>query len=160
MTWSWESLSASLATKPAQLLATINERMKSLEQMLANLDDAPVHAKAYTTNATTTTLATEAAPASKTLTMVGLVTGRHTGGSGGTAEDAAGYHVLVTAKNDAGTAAVVGSVVTVVGESQAGWNCAVDANGGNIRVRVTGAANNNVTWVWSRLSKQIVTDAT
>ena len=39
--------------------------------------------------------------------------------------------------------------MTVLGESQAGWNCTLTASGGSILVRVTGAVDNNVTWSWS-----------
>ena len=46
--------------------------------------------------------------------------------------------------------AVPGSgTVTVLGESQAGWDCTLAATGGTILVQVTGAAGNSVTWNWS-----------
>ena len=39
--------------------------------------------------------------------------------------------------------------MTVLGESQAGWDCTLVASAGTIVIKVTGAANNNVVWVWS-----------
>lgn len=54
-------------------------------------------------------------------------------------------------KNDGGTLSLVGSVRTVVtdNESTAGWDVTLDANSTNIRVRLTGAAATNITWLIS-----------
>lgn len=42
----------------------------------------------------------------------------------------------------------MGSVQTIGtdAEDQAGWDATLDINSTNVRVRVTGAADNNVTW--------------
>lgn len=160
MAWNWETVKDSLVQRATEWTGVLNLRMKALERHLANADELPVHAKVKTTDATVTLLIAEAVPASKTLGVLGFVIGRRTGGSAGTAEDAALYRVEFVAKNAAGTAAVIGEDVTAIGESQAGWDCAVDANSGNVRIRVTGAANNNVTWAWSRLMRQVVANNT
>ena len=100
-----------------------------------------------TTDATVTTLATIAVPATTTLTIEGTVSARRTGGVAGAAEDAAGYHVLATYKNVAGTATLVGAgSITVVGEDQAGWDVTLSASAGNALIRVTGAADNLIDW--------------
>lgn len=100
-----------------------------------------------TTDATVTTIATIAVPATTTLTIEGTVSARRTGGSSGTAEDAAGYQVLATYKNVAGTATLVGAgSIIVVGEDQAGWDVTLSASAGNALIRVTGSSNNNVNW--------------
>jgi len=61
-------------------------------------------------------------------------------------DEVASYIVLGTFRNDGGTLTLVDSIVTTVGEDTAGWDCAVDANGTDIRLRVTGAAATNINW--------------
>lgn len=103
-----------------------------------------------TTDAVATALATIAVAVDTTTLIEARVVARRTGGASGTAQDGAGYVLTATLKNTAGTAALIGSVdVDVTQESQAGWDCTIDANGGNARILVTGAANNNVTWLAS-----------
>lgn len=101
-----------------------------------------------TTNATVTTLHTIPAPSSSTLTVVGYVTARRTGGASGTAEDGATYRVEYSVKNVAGTATLIGSSITVIGESQAAWDVTLAGSTSNILIQVTGAASNNITWKW------------
>lgn len=144
MSWTWGTLG-----DPA-LGAMLNAPMKALENYLGkNEKYCPVQGVARTTDATVTTLATYSVPVNTTVQIEGMCVARRTGGSGGSANDGAGYKVLAVCKNTSGTATVIGSSVTVVGESQAAWALTVDASGGDARVRVAGAANNNVTWAWS-----------
>lgn len=100
-----------------------------------------------TTDATVTTLATIPVPASTTLGVTGYVVARRTGGSAGTAEDGAYYRVETVYKNAAGTATAIGTTVTAIGESQAAWDVTVSQSGGNVLIQVTGAVDNNVTWM-------------
>lgn len=142
--WTWERL-----TDPI-MGAVFDRPMKSLENELGiAAKTMPVQSKARTTDATVTTLHTQAIPVDTTLTLSGYVTARRTGGSAGTANDGAGYRVEFVAKNSAGTAAVIGSSVNVIGESQAGWDVSVSASSGAVLVRVTGAASNSLSWVGS-----------
>lgn len=100
-----------------------------------------------TTDATVTTLFSVAIPASTAIILKALVVGRRTGGSSGTAEDAAAYEITALYKNVAGTATAIGSpTITVIGESQAGWDVTLVVSSGDVQIRVTGAANNNVSW--------------
>ncbi len=99
-----------------------------------------------TTNATTTTIATIAIAASTTTMIEAYVTARRTGGSAGTAEDAAAYIIAACYKNVAGTATEVGESSIFSAEDQAGWSCAVNVSSGNALIQVTGAANNNINW--------------
>lgn len=109
-----------------------------------------------TTDATVTTIATIAVPATTTLHIEATIVARRTGGSSGTAEDGAAYKVLVAYKNVAGTATLVGSgAVTTVGEDQAGWDVTVSASGGNALIRVTGALDNNVNWACRYTTTQV-----
>lgn len=100
-----------------------------------------------TTNATVTTLATYTLPSSTTYGVEAIVVARRTGGSSGTAEDGARYKLSAVYKNVAGTATIIGSVhQEQVDEDQAGWDATLDVTGATVRVRVTGAANNNIDW--------------
>ena len=112
-------------------------------------------AKVLTTDATVTTVQTYTIPASTTWAFDGYVVARRTGGASGTAEDGASYRVEAVIKNVAGTATSIGSVVTVIGESQAAWDVTVDVTGATARIRVTGASGNNISWVWTGNVRQV-----
>lgn len=71
------------------------------------------------------------------------VTARRTGGSSGTAEDGAGYVLSATFQ---GAAQIGTTTVVATHENQAGWDATLDYSANTFRIRVTGAANNNVTW--------------
>lgn len=144
MAWTWSPLGDNTA---------LNDRMRGLQAYLGLSEkQRPTQSVTRTTDATVTTLHTQAIPVNTTVQVEGWVTARRTGGSGGSANDGAGYVVRFVAKNTAGTAALIGSAsVSVIGESQAGWDVTVSASSGNILVQVTGAANNAVTWIWSGL---------
>lgn len=101
-----------------------------------------------TTNATQTTLATVAISANYTYQIDAWVVARRTGGTSGTADDGASYHRRASYTTKSGTVTLMGSVQTIGtdAEDQAGWDVTLDVSTTNVRVRVTGAANNNVTW--------------
>lgn len=112
--------------------------------------NAYAHDRIKTTDATVTTLSTVVVPVDHTLLVDGFVVARRTGGLSGSTNDGAGYRVQFVAKNTAGTAALIGSgTITVLGESQAGWDVTLSASSGNILVRVTGAAQNDIEWRWT-----------
>jgi len=112
-------------------------------------------ASVSTTDETVTTVQTITIPASTTLSFDGYVVSRRTGGASGTAEDGASYRVEGVFKNAAGTATSIGSSITVIGESQAGWDVTIDATGATARIRVTGAASNSITWTWTGNIRQV-----
>lgn len=97
-----------------------------------------------TTDATATTIA-QIFPQSATLLYFHIF-GERTGGSAGTAGDAAGY--IRSAMYKFTTVPVlVGSVTDIMtSESQAGWDVSFTAGVTDVTVKVTGAANNNVSW--------------
>jgi hypothetical protein len=100
-----------------------------------------------TTDATVTTLHSLATTTDYTYVVEVKVIARRTGGASGAAGDSAGYSLLGTFKNVAGTVTQVGTTsVVATHESQAAWDCVFDISTTNIRVRITGAAGNNVTW--------------
>ena len=103
--------------------------------------------RAATTDATVTTLFTYTIPASTTVLIQANVVARRTGGTLGTAEDGAGYVIDATIKNVAGVATLIGAVLPdVTQEDQVLWDATIDVTGATARVRVTGAASNNVVW--------------
>lgn len=102
-----------------------------------------------TTDATQTSLAeiNGTGVISHACVVEATVVGFRTGGSSGSTADSAGYKLLAIYKNNAGTLTQVGSTTqTVLGESQAAWDATLDASSNQMRVRVTGAANNNIRW--------------
>lgn len=100
-----------------------------------------------TTNNTQTTLDTIAIMASSTYLIESRIVARRTGGSAGTADDGATYVRRGSYTTKSGTVTLLG--VEVIGtdrEDQAGWDVTLDINGTDVRVRVTGATNNNISW--------------
>jgi len=101
-----------------------------------------------TTNATTATAATIAIASGNTYLIEARIVARRTGGSSGTADDGATYVRRGTYTTKSGTVTLMGSVQTIGtdAEDQAGWDATLDISGTNVLVRVTGAANNDITW--------------
>jgi hypothetical protein len=96
-----------------------------------------------TTGATETTAASFATRSNKVYHVDVTVTAVRTD----TFEQAASYVRRATFLNDGGTLAIVGSVTSDhTAESDSNWNCTLDASGTDIRVRVTGAADTNISW--------------
>lgn len=102
-----------------------------------------------TTDATQTTLATIPITASRTYMIEARVVARRTGGTSGTADDGASYSRRGTYTTKSGTVTLMGSVQTIGtdAEDQAAWDVTLSISSTNVLVRVTGAANNNITWM-------------
>jgi hypothetical protein len=97
-----------------------------------------------TTDATQTTSATFPTKSNRAYLAIARVAATETTDF----DEVAGYERIATFKNDGGTLTLVGSVTSVhTAESTAGWDVTLDASGTDIRVRVTGAADTNVTWL-------------
>lgn len=129
--------------------ATLGNEVFRVESVATNDDPSErvFQNRAATTDATVTTLHTVTIPASTTVHVEARVIARRTGGTAGTAEDAAGYIIQGTFKNVAGAATLVGATtIDHVAEDQPAWDAALTASGATVLVRVTGAANNNITW--------------
>jgi hypothetical protein len=142
MAWTWGSIGDRVVGP------LLNTPMKALENYLGRAErEFPIRDRVATTDATVTTISTIPVPVNHTLLIVAYIVARRTGGSAGSANDGAAYRLEVAAKNTSGTAAeLAAETLTVIGESQAGWTVASSASGGNILLRVTGAADNNVQW--------------
>lgn len=103
--------------------------------------------KTTTTDATVTTLATIPIAASRTYLLEGYITARRTGGVAGTADDGATYVIRAMVTTKAGTVTVNTTGLTQdAAEDQAAWACVFAVSGTDVLVRVTGAADNNVSW--------------
>lgn len=103
-------------------------------------------AQVSTTDATTTTLQTIAVPADKELVIEARVLGRRTGGTAGTAGDAAAYVRTARFKNIGGTVTRMDIQTDYTSEDQKSWDATIVASGSNAVVQVSGAANNNIDW--------------
>lgn len=120
----------------------------NVADMLATLNpgDRAFSATVNTTNASATAITSVAVPTNTTLTLEALLAARRTGGSSGAVGDAAGYVAYCCAKNIAGTVTIVAQALDFTAEDQAAWTAAFAVASTNIELRVTGAANNNITW--------------
>jgi hypothetical protein len=74
------------------------------------------------------------------------ITGVKTGGSSGVTGDCALYELMATVKNILGTLSVQNLQTLYSYEDQAGWAATIDVSGTSVRVRVTGASNNIISW--------------
>lgn len=150
------SLSLPIVTTPYQLTLAAPSMgagvsFRGSHDVAGDVAEAMVHARLATTNATPGVLWTWSPPSAeeKTWLITAKVIARRTGGSGGSAQDSAGYVRVACFNNDGGTVALVGSAGNVfTAEDQAGWDCTIAVTGGAaVEVQVTGALNNNISWV-------------
>lgn len=122
-------------------------RMETVAPAGDNIKCTTYQRRVATTDATQTILHAHTCPASTTSLLEFRVVARRTGGIAGTAEDGAAYVIRGTYKVVGGTATLIGSVTTEYSaESQAGWDATLDVSGDVVRLQVTGAADNNVSW--------------
>lgn len=102
-----------------------------------------------TTSATVTTLGAITLNASTTTLIEARVVARRTGGTAGTAEDGIAVVVRGAYKMVGGVATALTNgtpATTFESDDQAAMTATLDTSGATVRVRVTGAANNNLTW--------------
>lgn len=96
-----------------------------------------------TTDATQTTAATHTTKPNKAYGVTARITATETTDF----DEQAFYIRYALFKNDGGTLALVGAVTAdATIESTSGWDATLDADGDDIRVRVTGASATNITW--------------
>lgn len=103
-------------------------------------------AQVSTTDATATTLTSVTVPTDSVLYLKARIVGRRTGGAAGANGDSAVYERSARFKNVGGTVTINQLQTDFTSEDQLGWNGTLDVSGASARMRVTGAANNNVTW--------------
>lgn len=105
-------------------------------------------AQTTTIDATATTLQSVTVPTDSTLLLIAKIVGRRTGGTGGANGDSAVYIRTARYKNVGGTVTINNLQTDYTSEeiTQIAWNGTLDVSGTSARIRVTGAANNNITW--------------
>lgn len=97
-----------------------------------------------TTDATETTAASFTTRPNKAYGVVAKIVATETTDF----DESAFYIRTALVENDGGTASVQGSVGTPTTiEVTGGWDATIDVDGDDIRVRVTGAAATNITWL-------------
>lgn len=127
-------------------------RVSSLSFPIGTGDDPKIDTyqnRTTTTNGTTATLHTFSTTTNTSYLITAKILARRTGGTSGAAGDSATYVLSWGVKNVAGTVtAIGGAAVSVLSsqEDQGGWDATMDISGTSVRVRVTGAADNNITW--------------
>lgn len=100
-----------------------------------------------TTNASTTTIATYSVPNNSVMTIRSEVICRKTAGAGtGTVGTGNAYERSVKATNIGGTVTIATTQSDWTSEAIASFNCTYDVSGTTVRLRVTGSANNDVSW--------------
>lgn len=74
-------------------------------------------------------------------------------------DEVAGYVMVGTFKRDGGTLSLVGSVAALLtAETTGGWAATMDADGDDIRVRVTGASSTDIKWL-TKMDVQVNDDS-
>lgn len=142
------SIAPPTGVRMSVLQATLGNTVHRLQSTATN-DDAIqdfLQGRVATTNATVTTLFTMAIPAAHLCFMQAFVMGFRTGGVSGAANDCAIYEIRGAFVQSGGVAVISFQNQVVLGESQPAWDCVFDVTGTDARIRVTGAASNNITW--------------
>lgn len=130
--------------------ATIGNEVLHLESTATN-DDPNYIVRSYrgtTTDATQTTIATIATTSSNSYLVEARVVAHCTGGSSCSVfQPSAGYVLIGSWVNASGTAVQNGSTLQdFVGEQTSTWDATLAASSGDVLLKVTGAANYNITW--------------
>lgn len=122
--------------------------MRYVDAGASNANWEVFQAQTTTTDATATTLQSVTVPTDSTLLLIAKIVGRRTGGTGGANGDSAVYIRTARYKNVGGTVTINNLQTDYTSEeiTQIAWNGTLDVSGTSARIRVTGAANNNITW--------------
>lgn len=150
---------ASISSKLHILQGTLGGEVVRFESSATNDDPVEIlyQNRVATTTATVTALHVFTVPASTTYYINATVIARRTGGSAGTAEDGGQYTLQAAYKNVGGVATIIGARTRIQNEDQVGWSADFVATGATVELRVTGAANNNITWHMTARVNQVST---
>lgn len=134
----------------------LNEDIRTL---FRHTEEVPQRfATVRTTDATVTTLVQIELDDNATTFLEATVVARRTGGSAGTAGDSAAYVLKgLFYRTGAGAATQVGSTTVDTSiESVSAYDCVFDVTGNDVRIRVTGVANTNITWSGTVRMKKVL----
>jgi len=122
----------------------INQRLEPIAGVIEDVSGATIN----TTDATITTLQTIAIPTDTVYMIEARITCRKTAGAGvGTIGNGNGYIRVACYANIGGVVTISGVVQSsFTGEGIGAFNATLTISGTNVLVRVTGAANDDVTW--------------
>lgn len=146
-------LGVNVASPSATLHAKANSVLQEVQKLETTVgsgttpNETVYQTKVTTTNATPTGLFAIGVPTDTTLALDAVVIARRTGGSAGTAQDGARYHIQGVYKNVGGTATIIGALNVIADEDQPAWDATFVTTSNNVLVEVTGAVNNNITWI-------------
>ena len=124
----------------------VRSSLRMSDSVATNANWELFQAQVLTTDATTTTLQSVTVPTDSVMYLTAKIVGRRTGGSGGAAGDSVVYERTARFKNIGGTVTMNQLQSDYTSEDQLLWNGTFDVSGTSARMRVTGAANNNITW--------------
>jgi len=135
----------------------ISLRLGSLFTLAPSPEDSLAGVLAYhgtarkqvaTTDATLTTLCTQAIPTGAVMTVEGTIQAEQTGGTAGSTDDRGTWFFKIGVKNISGTASEVGNSIEISGGSDQDeiWTPSLAFSGANLLVQVTGAVDNDITW--------------
>jgi len=113
--------------------------------MASTVNGNPSRAGVYTntTDATVTTAAVFTTTSNKAYGVTAKIVATETADF----DETAFYIRYALFENDGGTLSLVGSIATTATiEQTSGWDVTLDADGSDIRVRVTGASSTVITW--------------
>jgi hypothetical protein len=150
----WDNTNARLGlgtATPARLLdvngsSVFRSSIRQSDSVATNANWEQFQAQVATTDATTTTVTSITVPTDSAVLVIANIVGRRTAGSAGANGDSAVYIRTARFKNVGGTVTIQNLQTDYTSEDQLGWNGTLDVSGTSARIRVTGAANNNVTW--------------
>lgn len=134
-----------LKSKP--MSAFFSGLLNTLYQIWTSLYSIRASARVETTDATPTGIIRTQLQSDTTVMIQAHIVARRTGGSAGTLGDSAFYVLTGAYKNIGGVLTGIGTPTLYGGEDQAAWDVGFTSSGDNVAVVVTGAANNNITWV-------------
>lgn len=128
-------------------VAAVATAVQALQSVATNDDPIErfVQLRGATTDGSATSIGTVfTATASTAQTVDCVILARRTGGVSGATDDMASYRKRADFKGTAQLGAT--QTIGTDNESQAGWDATIDVSAAAVRVVVTGAASNNVTW--------------
>lgn len=134
-------------TQDKDTLNFFSTLLNTIYQMWVKLYGIRFSAKVNTTDATPTALLRSQVQTNTTLMLDACIVARRTGGGSGTSGDSAFYKLTGAYKNINGVLTGIGSPIVDAGEDQAAWSVDFAADADFAVITVTGAADNNITWV-------------
>lgn len=114
--------------------------------ILSQQSEIVLSGRVATTDATQTNLYTFTIPTGVTYSIEATVIAKRTGGSAGTTGDSLKWTFSGVLNNPSGTVGVVGTPNTNLQRNNSNWAVSTSVAGSTAIIKVTGVANNNISW--------------